>query len=102
MKEVCHRKATTNCKVIVRKKLSQRSINTPAIRYGPDHESVTIKAYVDHQNEMGKSVAVNSCGLSVHPSMPRLAASPDGIVYDFSEEFYKRWCLEVNVQKYAI
>jgi len=29
---------------------------------------------VDHQNEMGKSVAVNSCGLSVHSSMPWLAA----------------------------
>jgi len=36
--------------------------------------------YVDHQNETGKSVAVNSCGLSVHPSMPWLAASPDGIL----------------------
>ena len=35
---------------------------------------------MDHQNETGKSVAVNSCGLSVHPSMPWLAASPDGIL----------------------
>ena len=52
MKEVSHRKATTSCEAFVRKKLSQRSINTPAICYGHDHESVAIKAYVDHQNEI--------------------------------------------------
>ena len=51
---------------------------------------------MDYQSKMGKSVVVNSCGLSVHPSMPWLAASPDGIVYDSSEEHYKRGCLEVK------
>ena len=96
MKEVCHRKATTSCEAFVRKKLSAKPIDTFAIRYGNDHESVAIKSYVDHQNKIGKSVAVSSCGLSVHPSMPWLAASPDGIVYDASEEHFKRGCLEVK------
>ena len=96
MKEVCHRKATTSCEAFVRKKLSPGSIDIPAIRYGSDHESVAIKSYMDYQRKMGKSIVVNSCGLSVHPSLPWLATTPDGIVYDASEEHYKRGCLEVK------
>ena len=48
---------------------------------GNDNESVAIKSYVDYYSKMGKSVVVNSHGLSVHPSTPWLAASPDGIIY---------------------
>lgn len=53
--------------------------DTSAICYGNDHESVAIKSYVDHQSKLGRTDAINSCGLSVHPSMPWLAASPDGL-----------------------
>jgi len=37
---------------------------------------------VNYQSKNGKTVSVNLCGLSVNPSMPWLAASPDGIVID--------------------
>lgn len=35
---------------------------------------------------MGKYVAVELCGLTVHPSVFWLATSPDGIVHDALEE----------------
>ena len=96
MKEVCHRKATTSCEAFVRKKLTPRHIDTAAIRYGNDHESTAVKSYVDYQNKHGKVVKVNSCGLSVHPSTPWVAGSPDGIVFDPTEERHNRGCLEVK------
>ena len=96
MKEVCHRKATTSCEAFVRKKLTPRHIDTAVIRYDKDHESTAVKSYVDYQNKHGKAVKVNKCGLSVHPSTPWLAGSPDGIVFDATEECNNRGCLEVK------
>ena len=96
MKEVCHQKTTTSCEAFIRKKLTPRHIDTAAIRYGKDHESTAVKSYVDYQNKHGKAVKVNSCGLSVHPSTPWLAGSPDGIVFDPTEKCHNRGCLEVK------
>ena len=96
MKEVCHRKASTSCEAFVQKKLTHRHIDTAAIRYGNDHESTAVKSYVDYQNKHGKTVEVYPCGLSVHPSTPWVAGSPDGIVYDSTEKNHNRGCLEVK------
>ena len=41
-------------------------------------------------------VQVGSCGLSVDPSVPWLAASPDAIVVDPTQDHQKRGCLEVK------
>ena len=76
--------------------MTPRHIDTAAIRYGNDHESTAVKSYVDYQNKHGKVVKVNSCGLSVHPSTPWVAGSPDGIVFDPTEEHYNKGCLEVK------
>ena len=96
MKEVCHRKATTTCEAFVRKKLAPKSIDTPAVCYGKHHEAIAIKAYVDYQNKEGIAVQVNSCGLSVDPTMPWLAASPDAFVVDPTQEHQMMGCLEVK------
>ena len=92
MKEVCHRKASTSCEAFVQKKLTHRHIDTAAIRYGNDHESTA----VDYQNKHGKTVEVYPCGLSVHPSTPWVAGSPDGIFYNSTEKNHNRGCLEVK------
>ena len=96
MKEVCHRKATATCEAFVQKKLAPKSIDTPAICYGKLHEAIAIKSYMDHQNKEGIAVQVNPCGLSVDSSMPWLAASPDAIVVDPTQEHQKMGCLEVK------
>ena len=96
MKEVCHHRPTTSCVAFVKRKLSCKSINTPAICYGRKHKKVAIGSYVKHQNMNGKVVSVESCGLFVDHSMPWLAASPDAIISDFSEPIHKRGCLEVK------
>ena len=96
MKEVCHHRPTTSCVPFVKRKLSCKSINTPAISYGKKHEKEAIASYVKYQNMNGKVVSVESCGLFVDHSMPWLAASPDAIVSDFSEPVHKRGCLEVK------
>ena len=70
MKEVCHRKATTTCEAFIWKKLAPKPIDTPAICYRKLHEAIEIKSHVDYQNNKGIAVQVNSCGLSVDPSMP--------------------------------
>ena len=96
MREICHQKATTSCEAFVQKKLTPRHIDTAAIHYGNDHKSTAVKSYVDYENRIGKAVKVNSCGLSVHPITPWLAASPDGFVFDSTEKNHNRGCLEVK------
>ena len=48
MKEVCHRKPTTNCTAFVQKKLHPKSLNTAAMCYGRAHEKDAISAYIDY------------------------------------------------------
>ena len=73
-----------------------QSINAPAINYGRKHETVAISSYVKHQRSKGKIVQVESCRLFVDHSKPWLAASPDGIVTDFSEIHHSKGILEVK------
>ena len=55
-----------------------------------------MKSYVEYQNKHGKAVKVYPCGLSVNPSTPWVAGSPDGIVFDPTEKNHGRGCLEVK------
>ena len=96
MKEVCHRKSSTSCEAFIQKKLVFKSINTPAIHYGQHNETIAVISYVNYQNKRGMSIQVNSCGLSIDPSTPWLAASPDAIVVDPTQKHQKRGCLEVK------
>jgi len=96
MKEVCHRKPSTSCDAFIQKKLVSRPINTPAIRYGQQNETIAVRSYVNHQNKRGINIQVNSCGLYIDPSVPWLAASPDAIVLDPTQQQQNKGCLEVK------
>lgn len=49
MKEVCHRKANTNCKAFVHKKIDPRPVFTTAICYGKKHENDAVLSYITYQ-----------------------------------------------------
>ena len=96
MKEMCHRKSTTTCEAFIRKKLYPSQINTAAISYGKQHEKDAISLYVQYQRSQGVNVLVTKCGLIVDEFESWLAASPDGIVTDPSQNEHKTGCLEVK------
>ena len=58
MKEVCHRKANTNCKAFVQKKIDPRPVQS------------VMDAILSYQRNRGITVEVNSCGLVVDTSAP--------------------------------
>ena len=80
MKEVCHRKPSTSVKVFIESKLSPKPVNSPAINYGQRNEEIAVKSYINYQQKRGTALLVHKCGLYVDPSIPWLAATPDGIV----------------------
>ena len=60
---------------------------TPAIRYGIDNEKVAIELYTQYQQANGHSeLLVTESGFVINPSLSFLGASPDGAVYDPSNE----------------
>ena len=61
---------------------------TPAIRYGIiDNEKVAIERYTQYQQANGHSeLLVTESGFILNPSFPFLGASPNGAVYDSSNE----------------
>ena len=84
MKEVTHRKESTNCQAFIKKKLLSKNIDTKATHYGKVNEAVAIQAYVNYQLKCGVNVKIDICGLYVHSSESWLAASPDAIVTDLT------------------
>ena len=92
MKEVCHWKPSTSVKVFIENKLSPKPISSPAINYGQRNEKIAVKCYISYQKKRGIAVVVHKCGLYVDPSIPWLAATPDGIV-EVGED---KGCLEVK------
>ena len=57
-----------------------RITNNKAIEYGHLNEARARDLYVDHHNSKHESVKVTTTGLHVDPTLPFLAASPDGLV----------------------
>ena len=81
MQIVCRRKKTFE--PLIRAKLSQHHISTPAIQYGTRHESTAVSNYVQHkQEEISLKFVVEDSGLIINVAKPWLAASPDGTVDD--------------------
>ena len=70
MKEVCHRKSSTSCEAFIQKKLVLRSINTPAIRYGQQNETIAVRSYVNYQNKHGINIQVNPAAFILTPQHP--------------------------------
>ena len=60
--------------------LNEKVVQTAAMKYGLEHENEAAKAYVD---ATGNNVYLS--GIVINPSAPYLACSPDGRVFDNSE-----------------
>ena len=96
MKEVCHQQPSTSCTAFIKKKLSSKSIDIPAISYGRKNESQAVSSYINYQKSKGKFVQIESRGLYIGKVFPWLAASPDVIVTDFSKARHSKGCLEIK------
>ena len=96
MKEVCHRKDSTNA-FVSKKKLNSKPVDVTATRYGRHYKQSAITSYVNYHRVCGILVSKQPCGLFVDPSIPWLAGSPDGIVTDPTQSIDKqKGCLEVK------
>ena len=64
--------------------------------YGKQHENEAILSYACFKKGQQITVEVNKCGLIIDPADSWLAASPDGIVLDPTEQEHQRGCLELK------
>jgi len=79
------------------KKLTQKTVDVSATRYGRKYEESAILSYVNHQRAHGVMVSVQPCGMNVDESSPWLAASPDGIILDPTQSAdSQKGCLELK------
>ncbi|XP_070549356.1 uncharacterized protein [Ptychodera flava] len=78
-KNICSRKG--NFETLAHRLKNAKLIQTPAMKYGLDHENDAVNAYVNERN-----VNVYKCGLIINPSCPHLGATPDERVYDPDED----------------
>ena len=79
--EVVSRKAPVNDKFL-HSLFSSPRVETQAMKYGLDMEPMVVKEF---KELAGSQVEVFKCGLLVHPDIYWMGCSPDGIVYDTSE-----------------
>ena len=79
--EVVSRKAPVNEKFL-HSLFSSPRVETQAMKYGLDMEPMVVKEF---KELAGSQVEVVKCGLLVHPDIYWMGCSPDGIVYDTSE-----------------
>ena len=84
---VISRKPDTPPDKLVLQILRPTNFTSPAIQYGIQHEKLAVDAYVDYQQHNGHpDILVTQSGFIVNPLYPFLGASPDGTVYDPSNE----------------
>ena len=79
--EVVSRKAPVNDKFL-HSLFSSPRVKTQAMKYGLDMEPMVVKEF---KELAGPQVEVFNCGLLVHPDIYWMGCSPDGIVYDTSD-----------------
>ena len=61
--------------------------STPAMWYGIVNEKLTIEQYTQHQQANGQpELLVIKSRFTINPSFPFLGASPDGAVYNSSNQ----------------
>ena len=85
--EILHRKSSTLPDRLVLSILQPRSFSSAATDWGIDKEPLARRAYVSLQEEQGKQgVTVGPSGFLVSESHPFLGATPDGTVYDPTNE----------------
>jgi len=57
-----------------------KSLKTPALKWGINNEHVARSAYVDYMKNNHESFEISDAGLYINPIAPHLGASPDGMV----------------------
>lgn len=73
--EVCKKRESTSCAVLVRKIVYGSNISSlPAVRYGIENEETAIK-----QLEIQENISIQGCGLFVDDQYEFLGTTPDGI-----------------------
>ena len=78
--EVCKRKRPFNA--LTRRILYGKSVDTKAMRYGREHESIARMQYIGYLQSYSPSSSVEITGLHISVDDPWLGASPDALVYD--------------------
>ena len=82
---------------LVLRLLQPKRFSTPATRYGIDMEPIAIAEYLKYQHTHGHTaLTVSSSGFLVCSSHPFLGASPDGVVYDPSNNLEPFGYLEIK------
>ena len=95
--DVILRRPETPPDKLVLRILKPTDFTTPAIRYGIDNEKVAIEQYTQYQQANGHSeLLVTESGFIINPSFPFLGASPDGAVYDPSNQDHPFGFVEVK------
>ena len=76
--EVCKRKQPFN--PLTRRILYGKRVDTKAMRYGHEHESIARMQYIGYLQSYSPSSSVEITGLHISVDDPWLGASPDGLV----------------------
>ena len=78
---ICRTPVEKPSKSLIQEILHCNSVpKTKAIRWGMEHESTAVSAYVSYSSADHSSLKALPCGLYVNPLAPHLGASPDGII----------------------
>ena len=94
---VLSRRPTTAPNSLVLRIIQPKNFNTAATVYGIENEGVAIKKYTEHQQTNGHpDLVVSASGFHVNPAFSFLGASPDGAVYDPSDNEKPFGFLEVK------
>jgi hypothetical protein len=83
---VLHKTKKKSFASIVWNKLYSKPFSNRHTEYGKEMERVSEWRYKEYMKKKGKPVIVQSSGLLIHRTKPYLAASPDGLVMDESED----------------
>ena len=85
--DILRRQSDTPPDALVLRILQPSHFSSAVTEWGIPHEHVAIAEYVEYQHQHGYSnLVVRPSGLLVSKAHPFLVASPDGLVYDPSDQ----------------
>ena len=86
--EILHNDQNNPAKSLIKKLCTEgKNLNrVPAIKWGPENDSNSLKAYQKMLEKNHCDVVIEKCGLRMHEKYHFLGASPDGLVTCFCHE----------------
>lgn len=95
--QVLSRKSTTAPDSLVLQIIQQKRFSTAAVQHGIDNEQSAVNAYLTKQQGNGHlGVVYAPSGFVINPKWPFLGASPDGVVYDPTDQTQPYGFLEIK------